>query len=163
MPSRSACISLFWEWLTVTSPCWGKGAVSFTSDIWEHSSQYYRNCSFDGGRKECLPGRCGLSVCLYVCWSFGLPFYGVLVRPTQIRFHSAWQSQVLLLTAGFIWCGRPVLGFSAGFNIWSQLWPEEERMLADDWWLWADRRREVGRVEEEVEVSQQMETVWREG
>lgn len=104
-----------------------------------------RNCSSaEGERNVSRRGVVCLSVSLHVCWSSGLPFYGVLVRPTQIWFHSPWQSQAPLLTAGFIWCGCPVLGFSAGFNIWSPLWPEEERMLVDDS---GQTRREVGGVE----------------
>lgn len=75
-----------------------------------------------------------------VCRTSGATVYGVSVRRLRYGFTPLGWARTPLLTAGFIWCGRPVLGFSVGFNIWSPLWPEEERMLVDDWWLGADRR-----------------------
>lgn len=79
-----------------------------------------------------------------VCRTSGAPVYGVSVRRRRYGFTPLGRARSLPLTAGFIWCGRPVLGFSVGFNIWSPLWPEEERMLVDDWWLGADRRGRGG-------------------
>ena len=121
---------------------WEK-VTNFTLETWEHHSQYMTETAVSQ-KENGMSSKEEWSAFLYVFWSFGLPFYGVLVRPTQIWFHLAWQSQAPLLTAGFIWCGRPVLGFSADFNIWSQLWPEEGRILVDDWWLWADRKGNRG-------------------
>lgn len=79
-----------------------------------------------------------------VCRTSGAPVYGVSVRRLRYGFTPLGRARSPPLTAGFIWCGRPVLGFSVGFNIWSPLWPEEEGMLADDWWLGADRRGRGG-------------------
>lgn len=79
-----------------------------------------------------------------VCRTSGAPVYGVSVRRLRYGFTPLGRARSPPLTAGFIWCGRPVLGFSVGFNIWSPLWAEEEGMLVDDWWLGADRRGRGG-------------------
>lgn len=56
------------------------------------------------------------SVCLLVSWSFGLPFYGVLVRPTQIWFHSPLAEPGPAADSRFylMWTSR------VGFQCWLQ-------------------------------------------
>lgn len=133
---NTASLSSDWQ-LQVST---GEKTVNLNSKVWQHHHKYVTEAQTWRRGMECLP-EC-LSVGRPAGWSFGLPFYGVLVRPVEIWFQSPRRSQAALLTAGFIWCGRPVLGFSAGFNIWSPLWPEQERMPVDDWQSRAEKQRD---------------------
>lgn len=81
-PDRCASHSFGSDWQLQAFA--GEKACKPHSDIWERTNQYYRKCSFDGGRKECLPGRCGPSVYMSVgllgshftvCW-WGRHRYG---------------------------------------------------------------------------------------
>lgn len=88
---------------------------------------------------------------------FWVPFYEAMLRLKQIRFHSSWQRQTLLQTAGSIWCGCPMLGFRASFNTCYSLWP----VLWPCMWMTGDSGQtgEVGEVQGEMEGDQQMESV----
>lgn len=122
-----------YKWLTATAQEKGTGDLRTPGPMIETTVLQRENEI--SPREACL-------VSLYVvfwapillaCW-WGRNRYG---------FTRLGRARPPLLTAGFIW--RPVLGFRAGFSIWSQLWPAEGRMLLDDWWLWADRKEGGGR------------------
>lgn len=119
--STSTEFQPFSVWLTDANLWWYKG---FTSEGWSRLRRYVIKLYFSRGRRSA-----GLLGIQFTACRWGRLRYG---------FTPPRRARPLSLTAGFIWCGRPVLGFSVGFNIWSPLWAEEEGMPVDDCWLGAD-------------------------